>query len=41
MRLECRVKPLREDDTDLLHRFDGFFSREELELVEVSPRTVS
>jgi uncharacterized protein len=39
-RLECRVKPLREGNTDLLDRFDGFFSREELELVEVSAEVI-
>ncbi len=39
-RLECRVKPLRENNTNLLERFDGFFSREGLELVEVSADVV-
>ncbi len=39
-RLECRVKPLREGNTDLLQRFDGFFSREELEIVEVSAEVI-
>ena len=35
-RLECRVKPLREGNTPLLERFDGFFSRGSLEIVDVS-----
>ncbi len=34
-RLECRVKPLRDGNAELLERFEGFFSREGLELVEV------
>jgi hypothetical protein len=33
-RLECRVKPLREGNADLLQGFDGFFSREHLELIQ-------
>jgi len=30
------VKPLREGNTPLLERFDGFFSRGSLEIVDVS-----
>jgi predicted nucleic acid-binding protein len=39
-RLECRVKPLREGNAELLERFEGFFSREGLELVEVSAEVI-
>jgi hypothetical protein len=39
-RLECRVKPLRGGNAELLERFEGFFSREGLELVEVSAEVV-
>jgi predicted nucleic acid-binding protein len=39
-RLECRVKPLREGDAELLERFEGFFSREGLELVEVNAEVI-
>ena len=39
-RLECRVKPLREGNAELLERFEGFFSREGLELVEVSAAVI-
>lgn len=39
-RLECRVKPLGDGNTDLLHRSDGFFSHGELELVEVSAEVI-
>src|SRR5688572_739558 len=35
-RLECLVKPLREGNTELLQRFEGFFFREGVELVDVS-----
>jgi predicted nucleic acid-binding protein len=35
-RLECRVKPLRDGDAELLARFDGFFARAGLELIEVA-----
>jgi len=39
-RLECRVRPLRERDADLLARFDGFFAREGLELAEVTAEVI-
>jgi predicted nucleic acid-binding protein len=39
-RLECRVKPLREGDTALLQRFDDFFTREGLTVVDLSPVVV-
>jgi len=35
-RLECRVKPLRDGNMDLLGLFEGFFAREGLELMEVT-----
>jgi hypothetical protein len=34
------VKPLRGGNAELLERFEGFFSREGLELVEVSAEVV-
>lgn len=34
-RLECRVKPLRDNDHPLLQRYDAFFSRSRLHLVEL------
>ena len=39
-RLECRVRPLRDQNTELLDLFEGFFSREGLELVEVSDEVI-
>ncbi len=39
-RLECRVRPLREGNTELLARFEGFFAREGLELAEISADVV-
>lgn len=39
-RLECRVKPLREGNSELLERFEGFFSRAALEFVEVSAEVI-
>ena len=39
-RLECRVKPLREGNAEGLERIEGFFSRESLELVEVSAEVI-
>ena len=39
-RLECRVKPLRDGNLDLLELFEGFFAREGLELVEVTAEVI-
>src|SRR5437016_418897 len=39
-RLECLVKPRRESNADLRQRFEGFFSRASLELVEVSAEVI-
>ena len=39
-RLECRVKPLREANTELLARFEGFFAREGLELAEITAEVI-
>ena len=39
-RLECRVKPLREENTELLARFEGFFAREGLELAEITAEVI-
>lgn len=39
-RLECRIRPLRDQNTELLELFDGLFSREGLELVEVSDEVI-
>lgn len=33
-RLECRVKPLRDNDHPLLQRYDAFFTRARLHLLE-------
>lgn len=33
--LECRTRPLRDGDTSLLHKYDGFFSAKRLMLIEV------
>lgn len=38
--LECRVKPRRESDHEGLARFDGFFGREKLVVVDVSARVI-
>ena len=35
-RLECRVRPLRDRNVELLGRFEGFFARTGLELIEVT-----
>ena len=37
-RLECRVKPLRDDNTELLELFEGFFAGEGVEIVEITPK---
>ncbi len=39
-RLECRVKPLRDGDADLLARFDGLFARDVLEMVDVTSEVI-
>lgn len=39
-RLECRVKPLRDDNAELLGLFEGFFARESLELVEITAEVI-
>lgn len=39
-RLECRVRPIRDGDTELLARFEGFFAREGLELAEITAEVV-
>ncbi len=39
-RLECRVKPLRDGNKDLLARFEGFFVREGLELAEITAEVI-
>ena len=39
-RLECRVRPLRHRNAELLGLFEGFFSREGLDLVEVSDEVI-
>lgn len=36
-RLECRIKPLRQNNGVLLAAFDGFFARKRVLLVDVSP----
>jgi predicted nucleic acid-binding protein len=39
-RLECRVKPLRDENKQLLDLFEGFFAREGLELVEITAEVI-
>lgn len=39
-RLECRTKPLRENDQPLLALYDAFFASNELELIELSSAVV-
>ena len=39
-RLECRVRPLREENKELLARFEGFFAREGLELAEITAEVI-
>jgi predicted nucleic acid-binding protein len=39
-RLECRVKPLRDGNMELLELFEGFFARKSLELVEVTAEVI-
>lgn len=35
-RLECLVRPLREQDSDALERYDRFFSLDRIEIVDIS-----
>jgi len=39
-RLECRVKPLRDENAELLECYEGFFGRPGLDLVELGPEVV-
>jgi predicted nucleic acid-binding protein len=39
-RLECRVKPLRENNRALLAVYDEFFTRESLRTIEIGPAIV-
>lgn len=39
-RLECRTKPLRENDRTLLARYDAFFSARRFRLCDVSPAVI-
>jgi predicted nucleic acid-binding protein len=39
-RLECRVKPLRDENTELLERYEGFFARPGLDLVELGAEVI-
>jgi len=39
-RLECRVKPLRINDTALTAIFDAFFNSAEVEILELTPEVV-
>ena len=39
-RLECRVKPLRSNDTALLSLYDAFFSGAEVELLDLTADVV-
>jgi predicted nucleic acid-binding protein len=39
-RLECRVKTLREGNAEVLAKFDGFFSKRQVSLSEISPAVV-
>jgi predicted nucleic acid-binding protein len=39
-RLECRVKPLRDGNSELLELFEGFFARERFELVEITAEVI-
>lgn len=38
--LECLVKPLREEDRELLGRYGEFFEAPDLDIVELSPRVI-
>ncbi len=39
-RLECRVKPLRDGDTDRLAEYDEFFDAERLDLAELTANVI-
>ena len=39
-RLECRVAPLRDGNSDLLRQYDSFFSADRLLLVELAPSII-
>lgn len=39
-RLECRVKPVRQGNAELLAQFEGFFARRRLDLVDVSAEVI-
>lgn len=39
-RLECRTKPLREANTDLLARYEAFFTAQRFRLAEISPTVI-
>jgi predicted nucleic acid-binding protein len=39
-RLECRVKPLRANDTALLALYDTFFTSAEVEVLELTPAVI-
>jgi predicted nucleic acid-binding protein len=38
--LECLVRPLREGDSAGISRYEEFFSAEDLEIVELTPRVI-
>lgn len=38
--LECLVRPLREDDAATIARYEEFFTAEDIEIVELSPRVI-
>jgi predicted nucleic acid-binding protein len=38
--LECRVRPLRDDDSELLARYESFFSARDLRIVEIDANVV-
>src|SRR5687768_8327073 len=39
-RLECRTKPLRDQQQNILGYYDGFFSRKPLLMAEISPAVI-
>jgi predicted nucleic acid-binding protein len=38
--LECRVKPIRQNNAELLARYDDFFTTTEIEVVEISSAVI-
>jgi predicted nucleic acid-binding protein len=38
--LECRVKPIRQNNTELLSRYNDFFTRTKVEIVEISSAVI-